>query len=263
MSFPTRAARSNRRETLRSIVASSMSPARTASTSACPHGPVRSGHHEILFLRRAVQRADGRPVADHHAVEPPLRAQRRLQQVVLRRRGAVDAVVPAHHRPRPGVDDRVLERAQVQLAQRALVDDDVDREAVGLEVVGDEVLGARRHAAGLQAADVGGGELAGQQRVLAHALEVAPAVRRAVQVDRRAEDDVDALAAGLGAQGLAVASGDVATPRRGQSGRRREVQRRFALVPALAAHAARAVRAQHVAAARCARWRRCSRSRGR
>ena len=43
-------------------------------------------------------------------------------------------------------DDR-LERRQVELAQRALVDARVEREALGLGVVGDEVLDRRGDAA--------------------------------------------------------------------------------------------------------------------
>jgi hypothetical protein len=52
----------------------------------------------------------------------------------------------------------VLERCQVQLAKRALVDAGVDGEPLGLGVVADEVLDGRGDALGLDALDVGGGE---------------------------------------------------------------------------------------------------------
>ena len=73
-------------------------------------------------------------------------------------------------------DDR-LERRQVELAQRALVDLGVDGHALGLGVVGDEVLDGGADAAGLHALDVGDADPAGEERVLGEALEVAAAVR--------------------------------------------------------------------------------------
>ena len=80
-----------------------------------------------------------------------------------------------------------LERHEVQLAQRALVDLAGDRHPLELGVVGDEVLDARGDPLGLQAADVADGDARREVRVLAHALEVAAADRRAVQVDGRGE----------------------------------------------------------------------------
>ena len=107
-------------------------------------------------------------------------------------------------------DDR-LERRQVELAQRALVDLGVEGEALGLGVVGDEVLDRRADALGLQPAHVGGADARGQQRVLAEALEVPAAVGRAVQVDGRREQHVDALAPAL--RGRAAARGARSAPR--------------------------------------------------
>ena len=59
------------------------------------------------------------------------------------------------------------------------------------------MLDGRGDALGLQPADVGRADRAGQPRVLGEALEVAAAERRAVQVDGRGEQHVDALAAAL------------------------------------------------------------------
>ncbi len=55
--------------------------------------------------------------------------------------------------------DGALERREVELAQGALVDLDVDGEAIGLGVVRDVVLRRRGDAVVLQAAHVGGAEL--------------------------------------------------------------------------------------------------------
>ena len=197
------------RSTLRSTTASSISPARTAATSASPHGPCGPGHDQVLRRpSRALQAADAGPVADDDAVEAPLAVQRGLQQRVLAGGGAVDRVVGAHDQPGPRLGDGLLEGQQVQLAQRPVVDPDVGGEAVGLEVVGDVVLGGGAHAVVLDAGDVGGGEVGGEHRVLAEALEVPAAERGAVQVDRGAEDDVDALAARLDRRRGAVAAGE-------------------------------------------------------
>ncbi len=53
-----------------------------------------------------------------------------------------------------------LERQQVQLAQRSLIDDAVDGQALELGLVAGEVLHRRGHALRLHAADERGGELA-------------------------------------------------------------------------------------------------------
>jgi hypothetical protein len=58
---------------------------------------------------------------------------------VLRGVHAVDAVVGAHHRPRPDAGYDVLERRQVDLAQRALVDVGADPQPIGLLIVRREV----------------------------------------------------------------------------------------------------------------------------
>ena len=145
--------------------------------------------------------------------------------------------------------DGLLEREQVQLAQSAVADPDVHGEAVGLGVVGHVVLRRGADAVVLHAFDVGGGEIGGEHRVLAERLEMPSAERGAVQVDRRAEDHVDALAAGLHRGRGAVAPGDVRIPGRRERGGGREVERRIALVPGLAADARRAVGDQDAAQA--------------
>ena len=76
----------------------------------------------------------------------------------------------------PAVGRPVLEGRRYSSRSGALVDQHVDGEAVGLEVVGHVVLGVAADAVVLHAVDVGGRELAGEHRVLAHALEVPAAV---------------------------------------------------------------------------------------
>ena len=121
---------------------------------------------------------DRAPVGHHEPVEAPLVAQHLGEQpVVLRRVGAVDLVVGAHHRPRPRLLDDALEAGQVDLAQRALVDVGRDAQPVGLLVVGRVVLDRRADALALQALDERRAEHAGDERVLGEVLEVAPAQR--------------------------------------------------------------------------------------
>jgi hypothetical protein len=163
------------------------------------------------------------------------------QQRALGHRVPVDAVVRGHHRPRAAlVDDRV-EGREIELAQRPLVHPRIERHALGLAVVGDEVLDRRADAAGLHAACVRDPDASGEERVLAEALEVAAAVRRAVQVHGRGEQHVGALAARLVGQQPAEPLDQRLVPRRRQRGRRRNVGRRVALVPGLAADAGRPV----------------------
>ena len=208
----------------------------------------RAGHREVLRGGHRVEAPHGGPVGDHDTVEAPLGVERRLEQVVLGHRDTVDGVVCAHDRPCASLHG-ALERQQVELSQGALVHPHVDREAVGLGVVRDVVLRRRGDAVALHPLDVGRAELAREPRVLAEALEVAAAEGRTVQVDRRAEHDVDALAPGLGCRCGAVAVRERRVPRRGERRARREVERRVALIPDRAAHARRTIRERHRAQA--------------
>ena len=163
----------------------------------------------------------GAPVGHDEAVVPPLVAQHLGQQpVVLGGVGAVDLVVGAHHRPRPGRGDHALERGQVDLAQRALVDLGADPQPVVLLVVGSEVLHRGADALRLDGGDHRDRELAGQERVLGEVLEVASAQWGALHVDAGPEDDRDALHARLLRQGRADLGDQVAVPgRRDGAGR--------------------------------------------
>ena len=172
---------------------------------------VRAGHREVHGGAGGLQAAGRGPVGHHQAVPAPLVLEHVAQQRRLGHRVAVDLVVGGHHGPRMRLGDDLLERRQVELAQRALVHAGVEREALGLRVVGHEVLDGRADARALEAVDVGDADPRGQVRVLAEALEVAAAVGRAVQVDRRREQHVDALAAAL--RGEQVGRGARPAPR--------------------------------------------------
>ena len=89
------------------------------------------------------------------------------------------------------------------------------------------------------------------------------AVGRAVQVDGRRQQHVDALAPALGGQQAPEALDPRLVPGRGQGGRRRDVGRGLALVPALAAHAGGTVGGDDARAARSPARRAASRSRRR
>lgn len=66
----------------------------------------------------------------------------------------------------------MLERREVDLAQRPLVDLRGDAHTVGLLVVDGEVLGAGADPLSLQAGDVGRSQPAGEMRVLGEVFEV-------------------------------------------------------------------------------------------
>src|SRR5699024_2498129 len=94
------------------------------------------------------------PIADDDAVKAPLAAKYvRQQKLVLGGERAVDAVVGRHHHRRLALFDGDLERFEIDLAQRALVYDGVDRVAERLLIVDREVLDARSDAVALYAAD--------------------------------------------------------------------------------------------------------------
>ena len=92
------------------------------------------------------------PVAHDDTVETPVAAQDVAEQpLVLGAERPVEPVVGGHHAAHAGTRHRRLERDEVELAQRLLVDLDGDGHPLELGVVGDEVLDARGHADGAAA----------------------------------------------------------------------------------------------------------------
>ena len=109
------------------------------------------------------------------------------------------------------------------------------------------MLHGRGDALRLEPLDQGGADRPGEDRVLAEALEVPAAVRRAVQVDGGREHDVHALAAGLVREQPAEGRGELGVPARGDRRGGGDVGRRVALVPQLAADAGGPVGGHHPA----------------
>ena len=161
------------------------------------------------------------------AVEAPRLLQRIAQQVALGHGSSAHGVVGGHHRPGAGLVDRPFERGHVQLTEGPLVELDAEGVAFRLGVVADVVLRAAADAVRLEAAHEGRRDPAGQQRILGELLEVAPAERGAMQVDRRAEQDVDALRPGLAGQQRADFADQLFIPARGQGGRAGKAGRRL------------------------------------
>ena len=140
----------------------------------------------------------GMPVGHQNAVPAPLLAQHAGDEGrIVGALDAVEAVVGRHHRPRSG-HGHGFEREQVDLAQRPLVDDAVDRGPMVLGVICHEMLGAGGDALRLHARHVRDPELGDEQRVLRVALEVTAGERRPDQVEDRPEHVVDVRPLGLG-----------------------------------------------------------------
>ncbi len=214
-SAPTRAASLSTRRTCSSMTSIGTAPSRTAATSLAPHGLPRAGMaiSRPPFAAPTVSRAASQsdtiaPSNCHSPFSTPT-----LQRGVLGHRDAVDAVVGGHHAPGAGLADDRLEGREVKLAQSALAHLGAGREPLGLVVVGDEMLDGSGHALILDARHVAGPDLAGEQRILGVGLEMAAAERAAVQVDRRREQHVHALAPRLLAEQPARRSGPGPDPR--------------------------------------------------
>ena len=161
----------------------------------------------------------GEPVGHEQAVPAPLPLDDAVVDgVLLGGRHAVDVVVRRHDRPGVGVLDGDLEGQQVELAQRRLVDDAVDRVPLRLGLVGDEVLEAGADPVALQAVHVRRREPSREEWIFRVRLEESAPERRSVQVDGRAEDDVDALPLGLFGEHLADLASQVLVPGGGDEG---------------------------------------------
>ncbi len=107
----------------------------------------RSGHLQVeAGVRRGGGLVDAVPVGHDETVEAPLVAQDLGEQPsVLCGVFAGDLVVRAHDAPGARFLDGALERSEVELAERALVDVDVDGHPFDLGVVGHEVLDGDGH----------------------------------------------------------------------------------------------------------------------
>ena len=191
------------------------------------HAHVRAGgHFEVVAKLHGVGLMHAAPVGHHFAVKAPVGFQNVLQQ---KRTGAgmvaVDEVVGTHDRPDLALLDGGLEGGQINFPQRAFADGRVHGVAVGLLVVAGKMLDARGNATALHSLDVGHRQPRRQKRVFAEILAVAPAQRRAVDVDRRPQQHprAGAFVRGLLADGLPDLPDQIGVPRRGHqhAGRKR------------------------------------------
>ena len=144
-SAPTRSASSSRRRTWSSRTSTRHLAVLDRLHESLAPRPAGPRHHEVepaVGGRRGGLR--GEPVGHEQAGPAPLPLQDPVVDVVLLGgRHPVHVVVRRHHRPRVGVLDGDLERQQVELAERAVVDDAVHGVALGLGLVRDQVLEAR------------------------------------------------------------------------------------------------------------------------
>ena len=209
--------------------------------------PVRARHGQVEPGDGGRHRAArGVPVGQGHPAEAPFVLEDASEQrAVFGHRDAVDLVVARHHQVHVRLAHAGLEWGQVQLVQHVLGDPRVVGPALRLGVVAHVVLDRRGRPGLVQAADERDGQPGDQHRVLAERLEAPPAERRAHDVDRRGQQDVDALAPGLGAErgGERLDQGGIPG---GAEGRRAgQARRRVALVHGDAADPGRAVGHDH------------------
>ena len=165
-------------------------------------------------------------VAHDEAAEAVVALEQGVHEVVLTGERAVDLVERAHRGARVALLHAHLEGLVVDLAQRALVDERVDGEAVGLLVVDHPVLEGGDHAGvGLHAQDRLGAHQPVEQRILAEALEGTAPQLGADDVDARGELEVLTGVERLVADRLADQVHQVAIEARRHRGRRRELGR--------------------------------------
>ncbi len=184
----------------------------------------RSGHFQI---EPAVHGLDGRlgskPIGHDKTVEAPFPLQDGVDD--LRTFADIDPVQPVvggHDRPGLGAFHRSLERRHVDFAQGTLIDIGTDCIPLIFRLVADEMLDRGRDAARLQSLDVGDRDLAGEVRILRIALEIAAVQGRAVNVDRRRQQDPGAFGPRLVRKRRSDLADKVRVPRRGQPDRDRK-----------------------------------------
>ena len=180
-------------------------PSATAWASRLAPGPVRAGHGQVERGQRGRRgAAGGVPVRGDHAVEAPLALEHVLEQRSRARScGApLTMLYAAMTSMRRGLADAGLERHQVQLAEHLLGDPGVIAPALGLRVVADVVLDRGRDAGALQPAHVRRWRSAAVSTGSSekHSKPRPPSGVR-IRLMVGAQQDVDALAAGLGAEG--------------------------------------------------------------
>ncbi len=125
---------------------------------------------------------------------------------------AVHLVVGRHHGPHIRLFHRSLERRQIDLVQRPLVDLLVDAVALVLLIIGVKMLDRGNHALALHALDVSHAQPGRQKWILAIALKVAAPQRHPVDVHRRPQNHVPAQRLHLLPNRLALALNQLRVP---------------------------------------------------
>ena len=150
-------------------------------------GPAGSWHLEVQpGTQRRGRLGHGEPVRHDQSLKTPLLTQDVEQELrLLGQPAAVEPVVRGHDGQSPALANGHLEREEVQLAERPLVNDRVDGAALEFGVIAHEVLDRGKDAVRLDPPHVAGGQTTREQWVLGIALEVAAGQGRPVEIDRR------------------------------------------------------------------------------
>src|SRR5208283_5372419 len=144
----------------------------------------------------------GPPVGHQHAIEAPgSLGDIDIEVRVFGEVKAVGQVVGIHDGADVRAFDGGFEDGQVDLAHGAFVDDGVHVVAVVLRIVSHEVLDGGGYAELLHALDIPYGDPPSQERILTEVFKVAAVHRRGINVDARAQHEVNATRAGIGADG--------------------------------------------------------------
>ena len=127
----------------------------------------RTRHLEVQTGTERSGAARPEPIRDHDSLEAPLPLQHINEEVsVLAAELSAQLVVGRHHHGDVGIPDRRLEGWQVDLAQRPLVDLDVDRHSLEFLIVAHEMLDGATHTLTLHALDIGDRHSTAEEGVL-------------------------------------------------------------------------------------------------
>ena len=163
---------------------------------------------------------DAAPVRHDQSLEAPFLFEDLIEQVgILAAVLPAELIVGAHDAQRAAFLDGGAEGGQINLAQRALVHEDVDGAALNFLVVGGKMLGAGGDALGLLALDVIDSNARREEGVFAHVFEVATAEGGSLDAQAGAEHDVLAALARFLADDRAVFGGQGGVESGGQAKR--------------------------------------------
>ena len=179
------------------------------------------GQHGIVFEP---------PVRDYDSLVAPLIAEHGGKEVfVLLGVLSVQLVVRAHYRPGGSFLHGNLEVLEIDFPQGAATDEGVVLYPVGFLAVGCIVLDGSAGSVTLDAPHIGGGHLAGQQRIFGEILEVPSVERVAVDVHTGGQEHIHPILQHLVPQHGGGAFHQVRIPGAGQQRSHREARSHFLL----------------------------------